>query len=109
MRLSPKSDPLTFLIFFSVLLAACSGTKQTSGSGGGTTGPFTIGGAVSGLSGTGLVLQDTGGDNLTVSASGQRRRQPDAPMPTLGARDILAPGGPMLSETSGSSAEKVGN
>lgn len=31
---------------------------------------FTIGGTVAGLSGTGLVLQDNGGDNLTVSANG---------------------------------------
>jgi len=31
---------------------------------------FTIGGTVTGLSGTGLVLQDNGGDNLAVSANG---------------------------------------
>jgi len=31
---------------------------------------FTIGGAVSGLSGTGLVLQDNGGNNLPISANG---------------------------------------
>ena len=31
---------------------------------------FTIGGMVSGLSGKGLVLQDNGGDNLSVTASG---------------------------------------
>ncbi len=31
---------------------------------------FTVGGTVAGLSGTGLVLQDNGGDNLTVSANG---------------------------------------
>ncbi|HEV7966570.1 MAG TPA: hypothetical protein VGP19_03305 [Candidatus Acidoferrales bacterium] len=31
---------------------------------------FTIGGAVSGLSGTGLVLQDNGGSNLPLSANG---------------------------------------
>ncbi len=29
-----------------------------------------LGGSVSGLSGTGLVLQDNGGDNLSVSANG---------------------------------------
>src|SRR5436309_2755770 len=33
-----------------------------------TTNTFTIGGSVSGLSGTGLVLQNNGGDNLAVSA-----------------------------------------
>ena len=31
---------------------------------------FTIGGSASGLAGTGLVLQDNGGDNLSVGASG---------------------------------------
>jgi 6-phosphogluconolactonase (cycloisomerase 2 family) len=31
---------------------------------------FTVGGTISGLSGTGLVLQDNGGDNLSVSANG---------------------------------------
>jgi len=31
---------------------------------------FTIGGTVTGLSGTGLVLQDMGGDNLPITASG---------------------------------------
>src|SRR5438093_2472881 len=33
------------------------------------TNTFTIGGTVSGLSGTGLVLRNNGGDNLAVSAS----------------------------------------
>ena len=44
------------------------------GAGGGSTPPlpttYTIGGAVSGLTGTGLVLQDNSGNNLTVSANG---------------------------------------
>src|SRR5215469_2362062 len=31
---------------------------------------YTIGGAVTGLTGTGLVLQDNSGDNLSVTASG---------------------------------------
>jgi hypothetical protein len=35
-----------------------------------TTNTYTVGGAVSGLSGAGLVLQDNGGDNLTVAADG---------------------------------------
>jgi hypothetical protein len=35
-----------------------------------TTTTYSIGGAVSGLSGTGLVLQDNGGDNLAVTANG---------------------------------------
>ena len=36
---------------------------------GGNAASFTVGGTVSGLSGT-VVLQDNGGDNLSVSANG---------------------------------------
>jgi hypothetical protein len=35
-----------------------------------STGTFTVGGQVTGLSGTGLVLQDNGSDNLTVNKNG---------------------------------------
>ena len=31
---------------------------------------FTVGGSVSGLTGSGLVLQNNGGDNLTIATSG---------------------------------------
>jgi Galactose oxidase, central domain len=60
------------LLAAAVALAACSGLPASSTSTGGTgTGTgFTIGGTVTGLSGTGLVLQDNGGDNLTVTKSG---------------------------------------
>jgi Galactose oxidase, central domain/Kelch motif len=60
------------LLAAAVALAACSGLPQSSTSTGGTgTGTgFTIGGTVTGLSGTGLVLQDNGGDNLTITKSG---------------------------------------
>ena len=47
-------------------IAACSGG---GGDGGGTGGgTYSVGGTVSGLSGTGLVLQNNGGDDLSVSA-----------------------------------------
>ncbi len=60
------------LLAAAVALAACSGLPQSSTStgGSGTGTGFTIGGTVTGLSGTGLVLQDNGGDNLSVTASG---------------------------------------
>ena len=49
-------------------LAACGGGGGgTSGSGTGSM-TFTIGGTISGLSASGLVLTDNGGDNLTVSS-----------------------------------------
>jgi hypothetical protein len=51
------------------IVVGCGGSA-----GGGSTPPppttYTIGGTVSGLTGTGLVLQDNGGNNLSVSASG---------------------------------------
>lgn len=56
----------------SLALAACGG----GGGGGGTSTPvtgttqYTIGGTTSGLTGTGLVLQDNGGDDLAVSGNG---------------------------------------
>jgi Galactose oxidase, central domain/Kelch motif len=59
------------VLMISLGLAACSGVPKTSspsGTSGG--GPYTIGGTVSGLTGSGLVLQDNGGDNLTVTANG---------------------------------------
>ena len=50
-----------------LLLVACGG----GGSGGsGPPSAFTVGGVVSGLVGTGLVLRDNGGDALTVNANG---------------------------------------
>jgi trimeric autotransporter adhesin len=52
-------------VLTSWLVAACGGSDSSSSA------PHrTIGGSVSGLVGTGLVLQDNGADNLTVSADG---------------------------------------
>src|SRR5881409_1999257 len=62
---------ISFLVASALLaLSACSG----SGDGGGGTGPgpassFAIGGTTSGLSGT-VVLQNNGGDKLTISVNG---------------------------------------
>ena len=66
---------LLCLLMTSIVLAACSHAAFTTGGnngggGGGGTGPFTIGGSVVGLKGTGLVIQDNGGDALTISADG---------------------------------------
>ena len=53
----------------SLCLSACGGNNTR-----GITSPppvaYTVGGTVAGLSGTGLVLQDNGGDNLPVNAAG---------------------------------------
>ena len=56
-----------FALAAALLLASCGG------GGGGEEAPpptYTIGGTVSGLSGTGLILQNSGGNNLAVSANG---------------------------------------
>ncbi|MGH8199645.1 MAG: beta-propeller fold lactonase family protein [Steroidobacteraceae bacterium] len=58
-----------------LLLAACGGGGGGGGGGdgGGSSPPpttYSIGGSVTGLTGTGLVLQDNGGDNLSVTANG---------------------------------------
>ncbi|ABF39769.1 hypothetical protein Acid345_0764 [Candidatus Koribacter versatilis Ellin345] len=47
-----------------ITLSGCGGSSTTSSSS--TT--YTIGGTISGLTGSGLVLQNNGGDNLTVSS-----------------------------------------
>jgi hypothetical protein len=41
-----------------------------SGGGGGGSTDFTVGGTVSGLTGTGLILQNNGGDDLSISSNG---------------------------------------
>src|SRR5215475_3478862 len=62
-----------------LVMAACSGVKTPAGGnnggggGGGTGGSVTatIGGTVSGLAtGTSVVLQNNGGDSLTITANG---------------------------------------
>src|SRR5580698_9486894 len=52
--------------------AACGGSPSTGGPPNGNPTPttYTIGGSVSGLTASGLVLQDNGGNNLSVSANG---------------------------------------
>jgi 6-phosphogluconolactonase (cycloisomerase 2 family) len=56
-----------------LVLAACGGGGgSSSGSGGGSGAPpsYIVGGSISGLSGSGLVLQNSGANNLAVAASG---------------------------------------
>ncbi len=72
MKSTFKSVVSVSLTLTSLVLSACSGPVGSglgsgSGSGGG---PFTVGGSVSGLAGTGLVLQDNGADSLTISVNG---------------------------------------
>jgi Galactose oxidase, central domain len=66
---------LALLMSVSLILAACSGLPGGGnggggGGGGGGTTTYTIGGQVTGLQGSGLILQDNGGDNLAITATG---------------------------------------
>jgi len=86
MNFLKKSLFFVCVLIISLSFSSCSGVKGGTGSGGGTgggtggggtgggtgggSGPFTIGGTVLGLVGTGLVLQDNGGDDLTVTGTG---------------------------------------
>lgn len=55
-----KSFLMTLTIAATLFLASCGSTTATT--------TYTIGGTISGLVGTGLVLQDNGGNNLSVAA-----------------------------------------
>ena len=67
-----KKATLALLIGMAFLMSACSGLKTNSTTGGTGTGAFTVGGSISGLTGSGLVLQDiingTTPDSTTVTA-----------------------------------------
>src|ERR1700722_13858589 len=57
-----KSVLVIAILTFPFLLISCGSTTAPT--------TFTIGGSVSGLAGTGLVLQDNGADNLPISQDG---------------------------------------
>ncbi|MDH5388643.1 MAG: hypothetical protein OEY06_09355 [Gammaproteobacteria bacterium] len=63
-----KFFPFNYFFFVLIIgfLTACGG----GGGGAPATPTYTIGGSVSGLTGSGLVLQNNAGDNLTISADG---------------------------------------
>lgn len=65
-----KHCSLCLITGLAILLAACSGVKQTGGGGGGGGSTHTISVTVSGLSGSGLILQDNGAGDLAISANG---------------------------------------
>src|ERR1700690_2291946 len=76
-RIMSKSTPrlwihLVFPGFLLAALAACGGGGGYGGGGGGGGGGsnYTVGGIVYGLTGSGLVLQNNGGDDLAVSTTG---------------------------------------
>src|ERR1700746_830179 len=82
-----KQFPLFLVAALTILLVGCSGSKGAgfgggssssgsgsdpgSGSGSGSSATtFSIGGTVTGLAGTGLILQDNGTDNLAITGNG---------------------------------------
>ena len=68
MRTAQKSLILVYATAILLLVGGCSGLP--GGGTGQTGGPYSIGVTVTGLSGTGLVLQNNGKDNLTVTGNG---------------------------------------
>jgi hypothetical protein len=75
MKSAMKSSLFAIFLLSLFVLSGCShayvssGCTVNCGGGGGGTGPYTIGGTVTGLAGTGLILQDNGGDNLTITGN----------------------------------------
>lgn len=70
-----RSKKISFLLLglMAFVMAACSGVKGSSSSGSGSNGgtaTYTIGGSVTGLSGSGLVLADNTTDTLTITGTG---------------------------------------
>lgn len=59
-----------FILFFLATLAACGGGGGGGGGAAATPPTFTIGGTVSSLAGSGLVLRNNGGDSLPVVGNG---------------------------------------
>src|SRR5580700_12051964 len=70
MRTAQNFLVLIYATAILLLVGGCSGLPGGNGGTGQTGGPFSIGVTVTGLSGTGLVLQDNGKDNLAVTANG---------------------------------------
>lgn len=77
MKFLLKSELFVSLLLASLFMSSCyaahTGAGDSFGSTGGsgsTSSNFSIGGSVSGLTGSGLVLQDNGGDNLAISGNG---------------------------------------
>src|ERR1700758_5832479 len=67
--ISSNRSKLALLIGAAFLMTACSGlkTSSTSGGNGSGGGSFTVGGTVTGLTGTGLGLTDNATDTLTIT------------------------------------------
>jgi photosystem II stability/assembly factor-like uncharacterized protein len=61
---------LLVLLGAALFITSC-GSSNTSGSGGGgNSGEYTIGGSITGLVGSGLILVDNGSDTLTITGTG---------------------------------------
>ncbi len=68
---TPSSGGSRAAVAFAILvLAACSGGGGGTSDGSSAPVTYAVGGSISGLTGSGLVLRDNGGDDLPVSANG---------------------------------------
>ena len=74
MNVNASAKSLVVVVALVVLFGCTGSPKATVKTGGSSpSSSFTIGGTVAGLTGTGLVLQDNGGDNLTITITGRGR------------------------------------
>lgn len=67
---SPRRRAALLGLFTAAALVACGGGSGSGPTQPGSTATYTVSATVSGLSGSGLVLQDNAGDDKTVSANG---------------------------------------
>ena len=65
-----RFNAIGLLVLVGLLMTGCGGAGTGGGSKGGPASSYTIGGTISGLAGP-VVLQDMGGDNLTIPADGK--------------------------------------
>lgn len=75
LAMSMKAVDRVMLSLVALLMCGCSGGSGGSGTGGGgggggTASTYTVGGSVSGLGASSVVLQNNGGNDLTVTANG---------------------------------------
>src|SRR5579862_4686971 len=61
-----RTSNIAASVYVLLALVACGG----DGNGGGSTVTYTLGGTISGLTGSGLVLGNNGADDLAVTANG---------------------------------------
>src|SRR5664279_510370 len=69
-RIDQRPGQLGAIIFAALISAGCGGSDTSGSSGQSGTQSYSVGGAISGLVGSGLVLSNNASDTVAVSANG---------------------------------------